>query len=378
MSPQLEIQLIAVVVAVAAALPGTYLVLRRLALVSDALTHAVLPGIVIAFLIVRDLTSPFLVVGAAASGLAMAALIAALQRTGLIKEDAATALAFPALVSVAVIVLAVYARRVHLDTHVVLLGELAFAPFHRWVVAGVDLGPKALWSMGSILLANAGLIALAYKELKLSTFDPPLAAALGLAPAAIHYGLMAMVSVTVVGAFNAVGFILVITLMIAPPATAYLLVNRLEHMLLLGGAIGAASAVSGYWLARLLDASISGAMATMAGVCFMAAMVLAPDRGLLAQTRKRARWRQALADRTLLVHLLHHQAGPASGEEAHLDHLPRHLRWTPEVAQRVARRLEEQGLLVRQGRQLALSSAGDEAARAALSDLPMHISNGPM
>jgi manganese/zinc/iron transport system permease protein len=373
MSPQIEIQLIAVVVAVAAALPGTYLVLRRLALVSDALTHAVLPGIVIAFLMVRDLASPLLIVGAAASGLAMAALIATLQRTGLIKEDAATALAFPALVAVAVILLAAYARLVHLDTHVVLLGELAFAPFHRWVVGDVDLGPRVLWSMGVILIANVALITLAYKELKVSAFDPSLAAVLGLAPAAIHYALMAMVSITVVGAFNAVGFILVITLMIAPPAAAYLLVNRLEHMLIVGGAIGAASAVSGYWLAHFLDASISGAMATMAGVCFVAAMLLAPERGVLAQARKRARWREAIAGRTLLVHLLHHQVGPASDEETDLDRIPHHLHWTPEVVQRVARRLEEQGLLVRHGRQLALSAAGTEAARVALSGLPVDL-----
>ena len=179
----------------------------------------------------------------------------------------------------------------HLDVDAVLLGELAFAPFNRLEWHGYDLGPQTLWLMGAILLLNVLFIATFYKELKLSTFDTALAGALGFAPAAIHYAFMTLVSVTAVGAFDAVGSILVVALMIAPPAAAYLLTDRLPRMLGISAAIGALSAVSGYWLAYLLDASVAGSMATMTGVLFLLTLLLAPERGLLAVARRRRRQR---------------------------------------------------------------------------------------
>ena len=163
MNPELQIVLIAVVTAVAAALPGTYLVLRRTALVSDAISHAILPGIVIAFFVVQDLSSPILVVAAAATGVVTVVIIEALSRTGLVAEDAAIGLTFPALFSVGVILISRWAGNVHLDTDSVLLGELAFAPFDRLLVAGHDLGPASLWSMGAILALNLIFIVVLFK-----------------------------------------------------------------------------------------------------------------------------------------------------------------------------------------------------------------------
>src|SRR5690606_8704523 len=142
-----------------------------------------------------------------------------------------------------------YAGNVHLDVDAVLLGELAFAPFDRVIVAGFDLGPKALWVMSAILLINLGFIATFYKELKLSTFDPALAAALGFSPVLLHYLLMSVVSVTAVGAFDAVGSILVVALIVGPPATAYLLTDRLSVLLGLSAGIGAVAGIAGYWFA---------------------------------------------------------------------------------------------------------------------------------
>src|SRR5690606_30141876 len=130
---------------------------------------------------------------------------------------------------------------------------------------GLNL-PKGVWVMGTILLLNLVLIVLFYKELKLATFDSALAAALGFSPALIHYGLMASVSVTAVGAFDHVGSILVIALMIAPPAAAYLLTDRLSRMLVLSVVIAVASAVGGYHAARLVHADRPGAAATLSGV----------------------------------------------------------------------------------------------------------------
>src|SRR5918996_6108481 len=278
---QFEIQLIASIVAVACALPGVFLVLRRMAMMSDAISHTVLLGIVITFFITKNITSPLLLIGAALMGVITVSLVELINRTQLVREDAAIGLVFPAIFSVAVILISRFAGDVHLDTDAVLLGELAFAPFNRLRLFGLDVGPEALYTTGSILLLNILFIVLLYKELKLATFDPALAAALGFLPAVIHYALMTLVSLTAVGAFDAVGSILIVAFMIAPPAAAYLLTNRLSRMLIYSALIGMFSAISGYWLAHFLDASIAGAMATMTGISFFSAYLLAPQRGLI-------------------------------------------------------------------------------------------------
>jgi manganese/zinc/iron transport system permease protein len=363
-SLDIEIQLLAVVVAVSCALPGVFLVLRRMALLSDAISHSILLGIVLAFFWVADLNSPILVLAAAATGVLMVAMVEALHRTRRVKEDAAIALVFPALFSLAVLLIARHAGSVHLDVDMVLLGEIAFAPFRRLVVAGVDLGPRSLWLMGAILVLNVLFLAAFYKELKVSTFDAGLAAAMGFSPVAIHYAFMSLVSVTAVGAFDAVGSILVVALMIAPPAAARLLTDRLPRLLVLSGILGGLSAVSGFWLALWLDASIAGAMATMAGVVFLLALLLSPGRGIVAAMVRRRRQRMEFARLMLSIHLLNHEGGPHADEENRVGHLPKHLRWSPDFARHVAWRAERDGFVVRRGEdRLHLTPLGREAAR---------------
>ena len=366
-SAQIEIQLIAVVVAVACSLPGVFLVLRRMALVSDAITHAILLGIVLAFFVTADLSSPFLLVGAAAVGVATVFLIELVKSTRLVREDAAIGLVFPALFSVGVILVTRFADSVHLDTDVVLLGELAFAPFDRVVVGGWDIGPKALIEMSVVLAVVAAAIVLFYKELKLATFDPALAFALGFSPALVHYGLMALVSVTAVGAFDAVGSILVVALMIAPPATAYLLTDRLSVMLVLSAVTGAAAALSGYWLAHFLDVSIAGSMASAAGMLFAAAFLLAPQRGLVAAAQRRARQRWEFAVAMLAIHLFNHEGRPEAARENRVVHLDDHLRWRPDFALRVVQRAQRQRLVDERHGQLALTESGRALAREAIA-----------
>lgn len=367
LSPQTEIMLIAAVTAVACALPGVFLVLRRMALMSDAITHAVLFGIVLAFFAVGDVTSPALMLGAAATGVLTVALVELLSRTRLVREDAAIGLVFPVLFSAAVILISRYAGDTHLDIDAVLLGELAFAPFDRFEALGYDLGPRALWLMGAILAVSLVLLALFYKELKLSTFDAGLAAALGFAPAAVHYGLMTLVSVTAVGAFDSVGSVLVVALMIAPPAAAYLLTDRLATMLGLSALIGAASALAGVWLALWLDASIAGSMAAMAGLAFGLAWVLAPGRGLVAGALRRSRQRAAFAELTLAVHLLHHEDTLEADEESRRAHLGKHLRWPAARVEAVVRAAERRGLVAQQGERLVLTEQGRRFAADAFS-----------
>jgi manganese/zinc/iron transport system permease protein len=360
---QFEIQLVAVVVAAACALPGVFLILRRTAMMSDAISHAILLGIVLAFFVTEDLASPFLVVAATLTGILTVSLVELLNRTGLVKEDAAIGLVFPALFSIGVILIARYAGDVHLDTDAVLLGELAFAPFNRFVVLGYDIGPKAFYLMGGILIINLVFIILFFKELKLATFDAGLAAALGFSPWLIHYALMSLVSVTAVGAFDAVGSILVVALMIAPPAAAYLLTDRLSYMLLLSGLIGIIGAISGYWIAHFLDVSIAGSMATMAGVLFGLSFLMAPGRGLVAMARRRISQRWEFAQHMLVIHLFTHEGLPEAVTESRFDHLDEHLRWDESFSRRVVSRAEKRGLIKYRDQLLHLTDRGRDLAR---------------
>jgi manganese/zinc/iron transport system permease protein len=365
MNASTEIQLIAAVTAVACALPGTFLVLRRMAMMSDAISHTVLLGIVIGFLFVGDLDSPWLILGAAATGVLTVALVELLNRTGLVKEDAAIGLVFPALFSAAVILLSRMARGVHLDIDAVLLGELAFAPFDRWQGWGLDV-PRGLVVMGLILAINIALIALFYKELKLATFDGELAAALGFSPVLLHYGLMGMVSVTAVGAFDVVGSILVVALMIAPPSAAYLLTDRLSRMLLYSGGMGALAAVGGYTLARALDANIAGSMAAVAGFIFLLAWIFAPQRGLISMAIRRSQQRITFAQTMLTIHLLNHEGTERAAVENRVDHLWEHLRWQPDFAEQVVRFAERKGMVRRQQGHLLLTDEGRGLAKGAM------------
>jgi len=268
-----EMQCIAVLTAAACALPGAFLVLRKMAMLADSVTHTVLLGIVLAFLVTRQIDSPWLALGAVGTGAATVFFTEWISKTNLVAPDAAIGIVFPLLFAVAIILIARYAGSVHLDTDAVLLGELAFAPFDRLIVRGVDMGAKALYTAAALLLLNVSLTALFYKELTLAAFDPILAALLGFSPVVLHYGLMTAVSVTAVGAFEAVGAVLVVAFMVGPPAAACLLTRRLPVMLVLSTGIAAFCAVVGCQAALALDTPIAGTTAVVIGLVFTVVFV---------------------------------------------------------------------------------------------------------
>jgi len=340
-NPQIEIQLIAAVVAMACAIPGVFLVLRKMALISDAISHSILPGIVIGFFITQDLNSPLLILLAALTGVITVVLVEWIQKTGLVKEDTAIGLVFPALFSIGVILIAKNANDVHLDVDAVLLGELAFAPFDRVMISGMDMGPKSLWVMGVILLVIIALLILFFKELKVSTFDAGLSSAMGISPIVIHYGLMSVSSITVVGAFDAVGAILVVALMIAPAAAAYLLTNDLKKMIVLSMGFGVFSAISGYWLANILDASISGSIATTLGLLFLIVYLFAPSKGLISVLYRQKQQRIEVSLITFLLHLNRHE----QEEERHVNHLQEHINWGKVTANTVLNLAQKNNLI---------------------------------
>ena len=322
-SAQIEIQIIASLVAIACAIPGTFLVLRKMAMISDAISHSILPGIVVGFFITHDLNSPVLILLAALTGIITVILVEYIQKTGLVKEDTAIGLVFPALFSIGVILIAKNANDVHLDVDAVLLGELAFAPFDRLVIGGTDIGPKSLWIIGCILLVTITLLFAFFKELKVSTFDKGLAASLGFSPVILHYGLMSVSSVTTVGAFDAVGAILVVALMIAPAAAAYLLTTDLKKMLGLAIGFGVFSAILGYWVAHWLDASIAGSITTVLGLLFLMVYLFAPSKGIIAVLYREKQQRIEVSLLTFLLHLKNHN----EEEERHVNHLNEHINW---------------------------------------------------
>lgn len=330
-SAQIEIQLIACIVAVACAIPGTFLVLRKMAMISDAISHSILPGIVIGFFLTEDLNSPWLILLAACSGILTVVLVEYIQKTGLVKEDTAIGLVFPSLFSIGVIMIAKNAGDVHLDVDAVLLGELAFAPFDRMIISGMDMGPKSLWVIGIILIVTLILLFAFFKELKISTFDKQLAATLGFSPIIMHYGLMTVASVTTVGAFDAVGAILVVALMIAPPAMAYLLTKDLKRMLLLACLFGIIGAILGYWVAHWLDASIAGSITTVLGVLFLLIYLFAPNSGLISVLYRQKRQKLEVHLLTFLLHLQNH----SEKSERHINHLNEHINWHKVRAQSV-------------------------------------------
>lgn len=393
-----DVLLLLTVTSAACALIGVWLVLRRRAMMSDAIAHAILFGIVMMYFVVQDTSSPLFILGAAGAGLLTVFLVETLLRTGLVREDAAIGLVFPFLFALALLIIALSFRDVHLDEHVVLAGGVEITVLDQVLVQDATLpgalagsvggllqavappgavrvypggamlidqwalGPRGLWTMALILLLDLLFVALLWKELKLTTFDAGLAAALGLAPAALGYGLMALASVTAVGAFQAVGSILVIALFIAPPATAYLLTENLGEMTGLSIVFALAAVLGGFHLGRALDANFGGSVATVSGALFLVVLLAAPEQGLVSQALRRRRQRLVFAQDMLLVHLDTHAGTAAAAEETAVAALPRHLRWDPAFAATIVERALAAELVARDNGHLVLTAAGAERA----------------
>lgn len=265
--------LLAVVTAVTCALPGTFVVLRRGSMLVDAIAHAVLPGIVVGYFFTRNFDSPILVIGSALAGLLVVLGAEWLSRTGLLTGDAPQGLIFPALFSAGVIMVSMNFANIHLDTHMVLAGDLNIAAFRHLIIGGVSVGPSYLYVMLGVLLINVIFLSVFYSKLKVTTFDSQFASSLGIRTGLLNTAFMFIVSVTVTAAFNASGAILVIALVVVPPATAYLLSTRLPVMIALTVIIAITGSLAGFWIAYALDAATSAGMAVFYGVMFTSVLL---------------------------------------------------------------------------------------------------------
>lgn len=274
--------LMAFLVMATCGLIGNYLILRRMALVGDAISHSVLPGLAVAYLITDELSLPVMMLGALGAGLLTTVLIEFIHTRSRIKSDAAIGITFCTLFAIGVVLINVFASRVHLDADCVLYGELSYLSR-----GASEAAPRPVLIMGWVGLAVVVLIVAFYKELLVSSFDAMLAASLGFAPKLIHFILMAVLSIVIVSAFESVGAILVIAALILPGATAQLLSTRLPTCLWLSVAHAALSAVLGLHLAIWLVCSIAGAVVVSGTGLFALAWIFGPD-GLVS------RWRRTL------------------------------------------------------------------------------------
>ncbi len=437
-------------VSVSGAVLGSFLLLRKMAMTTDAISHTVLLGIAVAFLFFQDLASPWLIIGAAVSGVVTVVVTELIFKSGLVKEDAALGLAFPFLFAVAIIIISRFIDDVHLDTDSVMVGEIGVAwantnsycfesceevvitpedarartgrqcvncspggitPFsdeaefeetcancgiytaaEAWRERLIDappvlaFWPESITPMLLIMIVNLGFVGLLYKELKLATFDPALAAASGLRPGLLHYSLMVLVSLTAVGAFDAVGSILVVAFFVIPPATIYLLSDRLSVMVIGSPLIGIVAAVTGYEFARgnflwLVDmnrvlegldgimslngfttwnTSISASMVLMMFVFFLLAWVLSPQYGLVSAMIRRGVQRRRFADQVVMGHIYHHQDTQAAADELAVDTLYRHFEWPRTKMQSVLTRLRALNLVQVSENHIRLTERGQK------------------
>ncbi len=459
--PQHTAIIIGTFIAISGALLGTLLLLRGMALTSDAISHTVLLGIVVSFIVMTrllnqepDASSPWLIIGAAGAGVATVVLTELIYRSGLVRQDAALGLAFPLLFAISIILISRFVEDVHLDEDAVMVGEIGIAwantnshciencetvtitpederanltrqctncrelgisprdegaefreictncgtysPGQAWQAGLLTqepvliFWPKSITVTAVMALLTMGFVTLFYKELKLASFDAALAKALGFRPGVLHYALMVLVSLVAVGAFDAVGSILVIAFFIIPPATAYLLTDRLAVMLALSAVIGSAGAYFGYDLARgnflgmiqigdvlaLLNrtfgmdlveqwnSSISASMVLMIFFFFLLGWVLSPKYGVISTLIRRANQRRRFDNHVVLGHIYNHQHTAAAIEELRADHLYKHFRWSQARMTRVMTRLRAANLIRTVNNMVQLTPHGEESVKA--------------
>ena len=259
-----------VLVAASCALLGSFLILRRMAMIGDAISHAVLPGIVLAFLLSGSRAGVPMLMGAAATGVLASILIDLLYRKAQLPQDASIGITFTWLFALGVILISTYTGQVDLDQQCVLYGEIALVPLD-WYYApgGQPLAPRAILIGAGLLAAVLIYVIAGFRGLKLTSFHEDYARALGFSTVFWHFSFMSMVSLTTVLSFETVGAILILAFLVVPPATAYLLTHDLRKMLLGSVFWGILAALGGYFLAYWLDGSIAGAMVAVAGLNFL-------------------------------------------------------------------------------------------------------------
>ena len=336
---------ILIITSLACAVLGVFLVLRRLSMVSDAISHSVLLGIVIGYFVTKDIGSVLLIIGASLFGVLTTVCIELLIKSKRVTEDASVGIIFPLFFSIAVILITRYARNVHLDTEVVLIGEIILAPLHRINFLGLSL-PKALVQMVFVLLINIVFIAVFFRKLKISSFDPVYAGVAGIAGTGLYYVFMALVSFTAVSAFESVGAILAIAFFISPAASAYLISKDLKITILLAAVYAVVNSCIGYFLAVKFNVSMSGMCALVSGLTFMITIAVYPG-GIITKIIRYVKNKNRFSRELLILHIDNHTGKKNALGELGYSTIREHIAWSDSKLKYVLDKLIKKGYVYR-------------------------------
>ncbi len=329
------------ILGVACAILGCFLVLRRLSMVTDALSHTILLGIILAYFVTKDLDSPLLFVGAGLFGVFTVYCIELLSSTGLVKNDDSVGITFPLFFSLAVILISTFARNVHIDTDVVLMGQVIMIPLNNLEIFGIVL-PKAMVYMTFMLLINLLFVTFFYKELKISTFDPEFSTIIGFSSGGLFYCLMTLTSFTAVSAFDAVGTMMAIALFVGPAASAYLITKDLKKMILVAILYASVNTLIGFYLAIHINVSISGMIATITGLSLILTTLFNRD-GVITAIYLRDKSKRDFQLDLMIIHMGNHENTPLAGEELGITSMRYHLNWDQKTLGKKLKRLMNKG-----------------------------------
>lgn len=304
---------------------GCFLVLRRMSMLGDAISHGVLPGIVLAVMFTGQITGWPIILGAMLFGILTAILTQVVHSVIDVPEDASMGVVFTSLFALGVLLISQLTFPVDLDTGCVLFGIFEIIPLRTISLLGMQV-PQVMPTMVLVLLGTAGFLGFFWKELTITSFDPALATAMGFSALVMHLILMAMVAAVTVTAFEAVGSVLVIAMLIVPAATAHLLTDRLWPMLLWSTLVAGLSSTLGILFAgsNFLDTNASGMMAVMSGCFFFAAVFLAPRHGIAIRVIRNRSLNLRIVGEDILAALYRSEEAATHGdsdtERRHLQH----------------------------------------------------------
>ncbi|MCG9894838.1 MAG: metal ABC transporter permease [Fimbriimonadaceae bacterium] len=353
-----DLILCAVAVAAACSLCGFFLVVRRQAMLVDAISHSILPGLVLGFALAGGPNPLAAIGGAVLAALVTGMLVERLTRSGGMSEDSALGLVFPTLFALGVLLVSLFFRQVHLDADAILLGEIVMAPRERLNLGGWDLGPQAVWWSIAILTATGLATAAAGPRTLFVGFDPRSAQAGGVPPRQVDILLLSLAAMAAVVSFRAVGAILTVALMTLPTITALLWTRRAVAAAAVAGGVAVIGALAGVGAALRLDLSISGMMTLMLGGLLLGSLILAPRRGLAAGSGRSRREARRFLAQMLVVHLHTHAGTPSEPEESRFSHLVQDLEWSRSRALTAIREAVKRGWVAERGSVLELSAEG--------------------
>lgn len=347
------------------ALLGNFLVLRRMSMMGDAISHAVLPGLAIAFLIFESRGSMVMFIGAVIAGVMTALFTQWISNLGKVDQSASMGVVFTSLFAVGLILIVRALDHVDLDPGCVLYGAIEAVPMQKTHVWGLNV-PRAVTILAPMFLINAMFVLIFYKELKISSFDPALATTLGINATLMHYLLMTLVAATTVACFESVGSILVIAMLIVPAATAHLLTDRLHTMILTSMVVAILAAFGGHVSAITVptwfgfsDTSTAGMMAVVAGTIFALTMFLAPQHGLISKIVHRAMLRMRIMREDVLGLLFRIEEWADSQQhDANLALVSNVVGIGPVLTQFVLRSLAYEGKIMRLDNTVRLTDRG--------------------